>query len=89
MHFLCNVSFTIAARAAWLPTSVRYEANLAEESRGETILVAENEVQDLVGFVSVWEPESFIHHLYVRPDQLRQRMVQLLAALREFLFLGG
>jgi GNAT superfamily N-acetyltransferase len=40
---------------------------LAEQCEGEMILVAESESQ-ILGFVSVWEPERFIHHLYVHKD---------------------
>jgi GNAT superfamily N-acetyltransferase len=32
------------------------------------MLVAVGEDGALDGFVSVWRPQSFIHHLYVRPE---------------------
>lgn len=41
--------------------------NLAEQSEGEMIIVAESERQ-ILGFISVWEPERFIHHLYVHKE---------------------
>jgi len=37
---------------------------LSEQSEGEMIIVAESHGQ-VLGFVSVWVPEKFIHHLYV------------------------
>jgi GNAT superfamily N-acetyltransferase len=45
---------------------------LADEIVGETIFVAEDEQQAVAGFVSIYEPESFLHHLYVEP-RLRNR----------------
>ncbi len=74
------------ARADWLPTKVRFEANLVEESKGETILVAIEDSGEVLGFVSVWEPESFVHHLYVRPDRMRIGIGRaLLHSLKDFL----
>ena len=45
---------------------------LADEIVGETIFVAEDEERAVAGFVSIYVPESFIHHLYVEP-RLRNR----------------
>lgn len=36
--------------------------------KGERLWVAEMEGQ-VMGFVSVWEEDAFIHHLYVRPTE--------------------
>lgn len=55
---------------AWLNPN-RPDDNLREQSKGETILVAES-MGTLVGFASIWEPENFIHHLYVHRDHQRQ-----------------
>lgn len=52
--------------AAWLPPAVRQRSNFARDTEGESVLVAVGKSQELQGFISVWEPESFIHHLYVR-----------------------
>lgn len=41
--------------------------SLAAQSEGEMILPASRE-QQVIGFISVWEPDRFIHHLYVHPD---------------------
>ena len=40
-----------------------FETNTA----GERVLVAEDAGR-IVGFVSLYEPESFVHHLFVHPD---------------------
>ena len=49
-----------------------------EQTRGERVLVAEDEAGAVTGFVSVWEPDSFVHHLYVAPDRQRQGIGQAL-----------
>jgi GNAT superfamily N-acetyltransferase len=42
-------------------------AELAAETRDETILVAETAEEGVVGFVALYEPAHFVHHLYVDP----------------------
>jgi ribosomal protein S18 acetylase RimI-like enzyme len=44
----------------------------ATETEGEALFVAEDGQNKIVGFVSIYVPASFIHHLYVDP-QLRNR----------------
>lgn len=41
------------------------------ETAGESVLVACDQAQ-VVGFVSVWTPDHFIHHLHVDPAFQRQ-----------------
>jgi GNAT superfamily N-acetyltransferase len=72
--------------ADWLPVSSRVTHDFASATVGEDIFVAVNSKSGVVGFVSVWTPESFIHHLYV--DAAFQRLgigTELLASLREWL----
>src|SRR4026207_2322771 len=52
--------------ATWLPATVRERSDFPRDTKGETILVAGGGDGEPEGFVSVWEPEGFIHHLYVR-----------------------
>ncbi|MBP7140460.1 MAG: GNAT family N-acetyltransferase [Opitutaceae bacterium] len=40
-------------------------ADFEAQTVAEAITIAENERGELLGFISVWEPDSFIHHLYV------------------------
>jgi ribosomal protein S18 acetylase RimI-like enzyme len=47
-------------------------SGLADEIAGETLFVAEDDRGEVVGFVAIYVPESFIHHLYVEP-RLRNR----------------
>lgn len=42
------------------------EVDFQAETEGERILVGILDGQ-IVGYVSIWEPDSFIHHLYVGP----------------------
>ena len=43
-------------------------AEFSANTRNETILVAEVPGHGVAGFVSVYEPENFVHNLYVEPD---------------------
>ena len=51
--------------AQWLPPEERSNADFTKVSGGETVVVCYSPENDIWGFVSVYEPESFIHHLYV------------------------
>ena len=81
---------TSRAAATWLPEGARLQANFAAESEQETVLVAELTNGDgttaIVGLLSVFEPERFVHHLYIRADHQRLGIGRaLLAELRAFL----
>mgnify|MGYP003542050878 CR=1 FL=1 len=52
------------SEATWLPSA--QESNLVRDIDGEALLVAVDGNDQPEGFVSVLEPEAFIHHLYVR-----------------------
>ncbi len=60
-------------------------ADFTAQIRGEAVYVAE--VQgELAGFVSVWEPDSFVHHLYVAAAHRKRGIGSaLLAALESSL----
>jgi len=58
--------------AAWLPPAVRNRSNFARDTEGEALFVAVGNTDEPEGFVSVWKPESFIHHLYVRRSARRR-----------------
>jgi GNAT superfamily N-acetyltransferase len=67
--------------AAWLP-SFRTYMKFAQVSDGESVYVAVTGTGELLGFVSVWEAEPFVHHLYVREESRRHGVAgALLAAL--------
>lgn len=52
--------------AGWMPPSIKAGADFERDTQGERLFLVE-EKGNIVGFLSVWEPESFIHHLYVSP----------------------
>jgi len=41
------------------------------QTAGEVIFLAEDERHEILGFISVWEPDHFIHHLFVAPNHQR------------------
>ena len=63
--------FLVSRRHAfpWIPPE-RFRLNdLKRETEGEIIIVAEVDGR-IMGFASVWEPDAFLHHLYVDPAML-------------------
>jgi len=55
----------------WLDAASFQIADFDLHTEKETIFVAVKN-NDLVGFVSLWLPKRFVHHLYVHPDYLRK-----------------
>jgi len=53
----------------WLDTSSYKLTDLDGQTQGESVLVAETESHEILGFVSVWKEDKFIHHLYIKPGQ--------------------
>ncbi len=47
------------------------QASFDDDTAGEEILVASINNQP-VGFISIWLPDSFLHHLYILPSHQRQ-----------------
>jgi GNAT superfamily N-acetyltransferase len=77
---------TVVSSAQWLPESSRSATDLAAASEGEDISVAYRKTTGVCGFISVWRPQSFIHHLYVDPRCHRQGVgTALLASLADWL----
>lgn len=56
---------------AWVDGNSLKESDFDKDTKGEKIWVCET-AGKVVGFISVWEPEDFIHHLFVLPEFLRQ-----------------
>jgi len=79
--------FENAIRSAkWLPDSARKNAEFATSSVGEEVHIWCGRDTGVQGFVSVWKPESFVHHLYVAPSyQGRGVGTALLASLADWL----
>lgn len=55
----------------WLDTKQFCLIDFDKDVEGEQIWVALHKGKP-VGFISIWEPEGFIHHLYVSPEYLRK-----------------
>ena len=49
----------------WVPAGAFQPADFDAQTEGERLRVAEDGSGRLAGFVSVWEPDHFIHHLHV------------------------
>ena len=70
-----------SSEATWLPANAK-ESDFAQDTEGEVMLVAVGSDDEPEGFVSVWEPDAFIHHLYVRaPSRQKGIATQLLESL--------
>lgn len=68
------------SEATWLPSA--RESNFSRDTDGEALLVAVGSNDEPEGFVSVWEPDAFIHHLYVRSRSRKRGIAkQLLSSL--------
>jgi ribosomal protein S18 acetylase RimI-like enzyme len=57
---------------SWRPPDEFQLADFDVQTQGELLLVAEDGDGSPVGFISVWEPDNFIHHLYVEPAHQRR-----------------
>ncbi|HEX6318384.1 MAG TPA: GNAT family N-acetyltransferase [Burkholderiales bacterium] len=66
------------SEASWLPPASGRTADFSADTQGERLLVAVAADDEPQGFVSVWEPEAFIHHLYVRRLSRGQKIGGLL-----------
>lgn len=73
--------FLVARRHAftWLPPDRFRLGDLKRETEGETLLVAEIGGH-VVGFASLWEPDCFLHHLYIDPATHRRGIGRALIA---------
>ena len=72
--------------ASWLPGDADVDTDLLRNSSGETAFVALTVLGEITGFMSVYAPGKFIHHLYVKPQFQRQGVgAALLASLDAWL----
>lgn len=56
---------------SWLDQRVLSPADFLRDTAGERVWVAERDNQ-VVGFISVWDSENYIHNLFVLPSHARQ-----------------
>lgn len=66
--------FLSARRQAfhWCDPEAFQPGDFATQTEGEIIHLAEDPEGRLLGFVSIWLPDSFVHHLYVAPEHQRR-----------------
>jgi ribosomal protein S18 acetylase RimI-like enzyme len=55
----------------WVDTAIFSLSDFEHDTEGEDIWVASN-LNDVLGFISIWAPDNFIHHLFVSPSCLRR-----------------
>lgn len=86
MDILRQIYREAAESSEGLPSIASGHISFDDAIREETIHVACDEDGRVVGFVGVFEPDSFIHHLYVAPKSQRQGIGRaLLNSLRSWL----
>ncbi|MCM2371944.1 GNAT family N-acetyltransferase [Aporhodopirellula aestuarii] len=72
--------------AEWLPRMRPELRDFKSVTEGELIFVAVDDDLGVAGFVSIWRPDSFVHHLYVaRTMQRRGVGTALLQSLDSWL----
>jgi ribosomal protein S18 acetylase RimI-like enzyme len=73
------------ATFTWVDPGHFHEADFAAHTRGERVLVCQDNGGVIAGFLTLWEPEDFIHMLYIRPAfQGRGAGTALLEALPDW-----
>lgn len=61
----------------WLPKESFHKSSFNQDTEGEYILVAKVG-KEIVGFVSVWSQDNFLHHLYISNNFQRKGIGTLL-----------
>ena len=56
----------------WVPSENFQLADYDGQTRGERVLVAQTDDGGLAGFIALWEPDRFVHHLYLASAHQRQ-----------------
>ena len=72
--------------ANWLPASANRSLDITLVTKGERTMVAVNRAGRIIGLLSVYEADAFIHHLYVAASTHRQGVgAALLGSLKPWL----
>jgi ribosomal protein S18 acetylase RimI-like enzyme len=61
------------------PDKPHLPSDFDTHTEGEIVLVAVAD-QKILGFASIWEPDSFLHNLFVHPSAIRQGVGKALLA---------
>ncbi|HAS8570109.1 TPA: GNAT family N-acetyltransferase [Vibrio vulnificus] len=73
-HFEASARLYLESRVAtftFMDTDEYCLTDFVKDTDGEEIWVAV-EQGAVIGFISIWKPENFIHHLFVSPKSLKQ-----------------
>ena len=57
-----------ASTFSWVNPKKFKPSDFGPDTVGESLLVADHPANGVIGFVGIWMPENFIHHLYVLPE---------------------
>lgn len=57
---------------SWATPGSHALEDFAGQTEGEVIHLAEDDDREILGFISVWEAENFVHHLFVSPGHQRK-----------------
>ncbi|WP_428607318.1 GNAT family N-acetyltransferase [Sedimenticola sp.] len=68
---LCNLFNLARVKNGCFPDETFEMAEFAQVIEGERLFVSRI-ANKITGFASVWEPDNFLHHLYVSPQYQRQ-----------------
>lgn len=86
VHQVMDIHRSMIEEADWLPPEERTVADFSKSIEGEQIFLYTDDEEEILGFISVWEAGSFIHHLYVRStSQGRGVGIALLESLKIWL----
>src|SRR5260370_12257520 len=71
---ICQKIYQIARATTfyWIDPKKFRLKDFSADIKGESLAVAEEFNRGVVGFVGIWFPEHFIHHLYVLPERHRR-----------------
>ena len=85
-HALQGLIDEVYRNAIWLPAAASRALDIRLVTKGERTMVAVNQAGRVIGFLSVYEADAFIHHLYVAASTHRQGVgTALLDSLKLFL----
>ncbi len=70
----------------WCDPATFQLSDFAPQTEGEIIHVATDDHGAILGFISIWETDNFIHHLFIDPAHQRQGIgTELLQSLHTWL----
>lgn len=64
---LATIYLACKNEADWLCPVSKMNADFTKDTEDERVFVVHRPDAPPLGFVSVWEPPAFIHHLYIHP----------------------